>query len=49
MTADEMVRWHHQLYRHKFDQTLGFGDGEGSLMCCSPWVPKESNMTEKLN
>ena len=45
-TEDEMVGWHHQLDGHEFEQTLGVGDGQGSLMCCSPWDCKESNMTE---
>ena len=46
MTGDEMVGWYHKLKGHKFDQALGFGDPQGSLVCCSPWGPKESNMTE---
>ena len=25
------------------------GDGQGSLLCCSPWGRKESDMTERLN
>ena len=37
MTADEMLWFHHQLYGHEFEQTLGVGDGQGSLACCSPW------------
>ena len=37
MTEDEMVGWHHQLYRHEFEQALGVGDRQGSLGCCSPW------------
>ena len=37
-TENEMVGWHHQLNGHEFDQTLGDGEGQGSLMCCSPWV-----------
>ena len=37
--------WHHRLYEHEFEQTLGVGDGQGSLACCSPWGRKESNMT----
>ena len=37
MTEDEMVGWHHQLDGHEFEQTLGDGDGQGSLACCSPW------------
>ena len=43
-----MVGWHHQLNRHEFEQTLGDGEGQGSLGCCSPWCP-ESDTTERLN
>ena len=46
MTEDEMVRWHHQLDTHEFEQDLGVGDGQGSLVCCSPRGCKESDMTE---
>ena len=46
---DEMVRWHHRLDGHEFEQALGVGDGQGSLACCSPWGRKESDMTEQLN
>ena len=42
---NEMVRWHHRLDGHEFEQTLGFGEGQGSLACCSPWGHKESDMT----
>ena len=38
MTEDEMVGWYHRLDGHEFEQALGIGDGQGSLMCCSPWV-----------
>ena len=48
-TKDEMVGWHHRLNEHEFEQALGAGDGQGSLVCCSPWGHKESNMTEQLN
>ena len=34
---DEMVEWHHQLNGHEFGQTLGDSEGQGSLVCCSPW------------
>ena len=37
MTEDEMVGWHHQLGGHEFGQTLGVGDGQGSLAYCSSW------------
>ena len=43
MTEDEMVGWHHWLDGHKFEQVLGVGDGEGGLVCCSPWGYKESD------
>ena len=36
MTEDEMVGWHHQLNGHKSEQTLGGGEGQGSLVCYSP-------------
>ena len=49
MTEDEMARWHHQLYGHEFECTLGVGDGQGSLACCDSWGCKESDMTERLN
>ena len=48
-TEDEMVGWHHQLYRHEFEHASGVGDGQGSLVCCSPWGRKESDVTEQLN
>ena len=46
MTEDEMVGWFNGL---EFEQTLGDGEGQGSLECCSPWRCKESNTTEQLN
>ena len=49
MTEDEMVGWHHWLNRHEFEQAPEIGDGQGSLVCCSPWGHKESDMTEQLN
>ena len=47
-TEDEMVEWHHWLDAHEFEQAPGMGDGQGSLTCCSPWICKESDMTEWL-
>ena len=49
MTEDEMVGWHHCLNGHELEQALGVSDGQGSLVCCSPWAHKESDMTEQLN
>ena len=49
MTEDEMVEWHHRLNGREFEEALGVGDGQGSLACCSPWGPKESDTTERLN
>ena len=37
MTEDEMVGWHHRLDGHEFEQTPGDSEGQGSLVCCSPW------------
>ena len=49
MTEVEMVGWHHQLDGHKFVQAPGVGDGQESLVCCSPWGHKESDTTERQN
>ena len=46
MTEDVMVGWHHRLNGHEFEQALGVGGGRGSLVCCSSWGHKESDMTE---
>ena len=48
-TEDEMVGWHHRLNGHEFEQAPGVGDGQGGLVCCSPWGHKESDTTEQLN
>ena len=45
-TKDEMAGWHHRLDGHEFEQASGTGDGQGSLVCCSPWDHKESDRTE---
>ena len=49
MTEDDMVRCHHRLNGHEFAQTPRNSEGQGSLVCCSPWSLKESDMTEWLN
>ena len=49
MTEDEMVGWHHRLNGHEFEQALGLGGGQGSLVCCSLWGHKESDTNEWLN
>ena len=41
-----MVGWHHQLNGYESEQILGVSEGQGSLVCCSPWVRKESDTTE---
>ena len=45
VTEDEMVGRHHRLSGHEFEQTPGDSEGQESLVCCSPWGPKESDMT----
>ena len=49
MIEDEMVRWHHWLNGHEFEQALGIGDGQGSLACCRPWGHEELGTTKWLN
>ena len=49
-TEDELVGWHHQLNGHEFEWTLGVGDGQGGLACCSPWGPRVGhNWATELN
>ena len=44
-----MVGWHHRLTGHECEQTLGETEGQGSLVCCSPWGLKDSyRNTKKL-
>ena len=47
MTEDEMVGQHHQIYGHEFEQTPGFGDGQGGLL--HPWGRKNLDTTKQLN
>ena len=49
MTEDEMAGWHHRLDGYKFEQPLGDSEGQGGLVCCSPWSHKELDITEQLN
>ena len=49
ITEDEMVGWHCRFDGHEFEQASGVGDGQGSLVCCSPWGQKESDTTDQLN
>ena len=49
MTEAEIVGWHHRIDGHEFEQALGDGEGQGDLVCCSPWGCKELDTTERLN
>ena len=49
VTEDEVVEWHHPFNGHELGQTLGDGEGQGGLTCCSAWGCKESDMTWWLN
>ena len=40
----EMVGWHYRLNGHEFEQTLEDGEGQESLVCCSPWGHKELDL-----
>ena len=48
VTQDEMVGWHHRLNGHELERTPADSEGQGSLVCCSPWGRKELNTTEWL-
>ena len=45
MIEDKMVGWHHQCNGHEFESAPGVGDGQGSLVCYSPWSCKELDTT----
>ena len=45
MTEVEMVGWHHRLNGHGFEQILGDGKEQGSVVSCSPWGRKVLDMT----
>ena len=44
-----MVGWHYRLDGHESEQAPGVGDGQGTLVCYSPWGRKESDTTDQLN
>ena len=46
MTEDETVGCHHRLNGCEFEQALRDGEGQGSLVCCSPWGHKVLDRTE---
>ena len=49
VSEDEMAGWHHRCNGHEFGQTLGDGEGQGGLACCSQGWGKESDLTRQLN
>ena len=49
MTEGEMDGWHSLLNWHEFEQTLADSEGQGSLVCCSPWGHKGLDRPEQLN
>ena len=48
-TEDEMVGWHHWRDGREFEPAPGAGDGQGSLVSCSPWYHKEADTAGQLN
>ena len=49
VSEDEMAGRHPWCNEHELRQTPGDGEGQGGLVCCSPWGHKESDTTECLN
>ena len=49
MTEDLMVWWHHWIDGHEFQRVLGVGEGQRSLVCCSPLGHKESVQSKRMN
>ena len=47
-SEDEMAGWHHQCSGHELGQTLGDGEEQGGLACCSPWGRNQSDATGQL-
>ena len=48
-SEDEIAGCHHQCNGHELGHSLGDGDGQGGLMCCSLWGHTELNTTRRLN
>ena len=44
-----MVRQHHKFNGNELEQTLGDSEGQGNLVCCSPWGCKDLDTTERWN
>ena len=44
-----MAGQHHRWNEHELGQTLGDGEGQGGLGCCSPWGCRELGTIEQLN
>ena len=49
MSEYEMARWPHQCNEHELGHTLGDGEGQGGLACCSPSCHNELDITWQLN
>ena len=48
-TENNMLARHHRLMGPEFKQTLGDGEGQESLACCSPWGHRELDTDERLH
>jgi len=47
VSEDDMAGWNHLCNGHDHEQTSGDGEGQGGLVCCSPWDHKELETTEQ--
>ena len=45
MREDELVGWHHRYNGYELGKAPRDGEGQGSLMHCSPWCLEETDTT----
>ena len=48
-SEDEMAGWHHRCNGHELGKTLGDGEGQRDLTCCSLWGHEELDTTGQVN
>ena len=49
VSENEMAGQHHRCNEHELGKNPGDDEGQGNLVCCSPWGHKKSDPTGQLN